>query len=337
MPGDMTLNAAQLAEAITHADFSGCAATVVGYGYMGRQYVKALGALGVRRIRVCSRSAGPLEELCSTDDVELVGGGFERLDVHPRADELGIVATPTALLVPAAQRLASLGFPRLLIEKPVALYSSEIEKLAEMLVQQGIEALCAYNRMAYPALHEALSRAQREGGISSCTYTFTEVIKSDWAERFPPDELARWGIANSMHVISMAHRLIGLPVTWNGYQSGALPWHPTGAVFVGSGISEQGVPFSYHADWGSTGRWSVEIHTPVSSYRLCPLEEICRRTSNFGDWEMVTVAAFAPDVKAGIVEQLAYSLGQLKRAAKVLPSLLEAAALTRYGEQIFGY
>ena len=129
--------------------------------------------------------------------------------------------------------------------------------------------MCAYNRVAYPSFLEAYARASHEGGITSCTYTFTEMIKQDWPERFKPDELARWGIANSLHVMSMAHALIGLPQSWTGHQCGALPWHPAGSVFVGSGISKLGIPFSYHADWGSTGRWSVEVHTAVSSYRLC--------------------------------------------------------------------
>lgn len=337
MPGDVTLTAAELADTMAKTDFSACAATVVGYGNMGRQYVKALRALGVRRIRVCSRSAGPLEELQGVAGVEIVAGGFERLECHPLPDEFGIVATPAALLVAAAERLASLGFRRLLIEKPVSLWSTEIERLAETLERQGVQAVCAYNRVAYPSFHEVRARVAKEGGITSCTYTFTEIIKPDWPERFPPEELARWGIANSLHVIGMAHGLIGLPPSWSGYRSGALPWHPTGAVFVGSGISEGGVPFSYHADWGSTGRWSVEVHTAVSSYRLCPLEQVYRRTTALGDWENVPVATFAPDVKTGFVEQVAYNLGRPMNLPKMSPSLLETTALTRYGEKIFGY
>ena len=332
------MSSAELAAAIAAADFSGCAATVVGYGSMGKQYVEALRALGVRRLRVCSRSAGPLEELHGTaDGLETVAGGVERLECQPQQNELGIVATPTALLVGAAERLTSLGFRRLLIEKPVSLWSHHIEQLADALEEQGVEAVCAYNRLAYPSFHEARARTLQEGGITSCSYTFTEMIKPDWPQRFPEEELARWGVANSLHVISMAHGFIGLPGAWTGYRSGALSWHPTGAVFVGSGTSDQGIPFAYHADWGSTGRWSVEVHTRRSSYRLCPLERVFRRSAATSDWEEVSVSTFAPRVKAGMTEQVAGMLHPDIRARLPFVSLRDAAALTSYGEELFGY
>jgi predicted dehydrogenase len=304
---------------------------------MGKQYVKALRALGVQHIRVCSRSGGPLEELRSMTGVEAVAGGFERLECRPKGDELGIIATPTLSLVAAAERLASLGFCRLLIEKPVSLWSREIEQLAGMLERKGVEAACAYNRVAYPSFHEVRARAMREGGITSCTYTFTEMIKSDWPDRFPAEELARWGIANSLHPISMAHGLIGYVATWSGHRSGALPWHPTGSVFVGSGISDLGIPFTYHADWGSTGRWSVEVHTRVASYRLCPLEKVFGKTSATGDWEEIPIVTLAPEVKVGFVEQVAAMLSETIRQMVCLVSLRTAAALTRYGEKVFAY
>ncbi len=335
MPSDLTLTAAELVTKISATDFSNRAATVVGYGNMGKQYVKALQALGVHHIRVCSRSAEPLQELQGTE-VEVIAGGFEQLRDVRQANELAIIATPTALLIRAAKHLVSLGFRRLLIEKPVSLWSNEIETLAQQFEQYDVQATVAYNRVAYPSFNEIKARVTQEGGVTSCTYNFTEIIGSNWAERFPPEELARWGIANSLHVIGMAHGLIGLPKTWYGHKSGALTWHPAGAVFVGSGVSTQDIPFNYHADWGSTGRWSVEVHTAVSSYRLCPLEQVYRRTAPLQDWEHVPVEVYAPDVKVGFVEQVAFSLMDDKQP-NLLPSLRETVAITRYAEQIFGY
>lgn len=330
-------SSAELATAIRVTDFSDYAATVVGYGNMGRQYVKALRALGVKQIHVCSRSEGPLAELGGINGITTLPGGFRRIEAARLPDELAIVATPTAHLVAAAEHLAACGYRRILIEKPVSLWSGEIERLAEALERQGIEAICAYNRVAYPSFHEVNARVIREGGITSCTYTFTEMIKPDWPERFPAEELARWGITNSLHVISMAHGFIGMPAEWSGHRSRALPWHPTGAVFVGSGISDRGIHFSYHADWGSTGRWSVEVHTAISSYRLCPMEKLFRRTLATSEWKEESLATFNPDVKAGFVEQTAAILSRDIRRRLPLISLRQASALTRYGEGVFGY
>ena len=333
------LDAAGLAAAIANIDCSHCSATVVGYGYVGKEHVKALQKLGVRRIRVCTRSAERAAPLRGEPGIEVLTGGFEHLAITPEQDELVIIGTPTARLVEAARKLCELGFRRLLIEKPVALHPDVIERLAEYLDRQGVEAAVAYNRVAYPALHEIRARAAAEGGVTSCVYTFTEMIKPNWQETFPPEELARWGIANSLHVMSMAHGLIGLPREYHAHRArnGRIAWHPAGDVFVGAGVSERGIPFSYHADWGSTGRWSVEIHTPVSSYLLRPLEEVRRRTAPLAEWEKLPLDVFAPDVKPGFAEEAAAMLHPVLRTKIPLFSLSQAAALTRFGERVFGY
>ena len=102
-------------------------------------------------------------------------------------------------------------------------------------------------------------------------------------------------------------------------------------------MSDHGIPFSYHADWGSTGRWSVEIHTEVASYRLCPLERLARRLSAKADWVDVPLTTFAPEVKAGFAEQLAAMFDRDIRQMVPLASLRDTTALTRYAEGLFGY
>ena len=328
---------AQLAAEIAAADFSGCAATIIGYGNMGSQYLKALRALGLRRIRVCSRSEGPLAELKNIDGVTPTAGGYSRFEGKALPGELAIVATPTADLIGATEHMAALGFRKIMIEKPVSLWPSQMQVLADDMELQGVEAACAYNRVAYPSSIETRFRVEREGGITSCTYTFTEYVHRIGAGQFPEDELARWGIANSLHVISMAHGLIGLPDSWAGFRTGSIPWHPSGSVFVGSGATVDGIPYSYHADWGSTGRWSVEIHSPIASYRLCPIERIFTRTSATGAWDEFPLATFDSKLKAGFAEQVAAMLIPEIREIIPLVSLRQAARLTEFAEQVFGY
>ena len=330
-------SAAELAEAIRVTDFSRCAATVIGYGYMGRQYVEALKALGVKQIRVCSRSEAPLKELQNLDGIATFAGGYTRLDAEPLPGELGIVATPTSDLIAATKHLVARGFRNLLIEKPVSLCSEPIWELSGTLKKHGVTAACGYNRVAYPSFLEAKYESEQAGGITSCTYNFTEFVDSVCPEEHPDDEMARWGIANSLHVMSMAHGLIGMPKSWNGYKNGSISWHPTGSVFVGSGMSEREVPFSFHADWGSKSRWSVEVHTSSSSFRLCPLENLFVRTSAKSEWEEVPLVAFAPEVKAGVVEQVAAMLNNDIRQFVPLATVEDAAIMAAYGEQVFGY
>jgi predicted dehydrogenase len=276
-------------------------------------------------------------ELWGTDGITTISGGYLKLDASISPDELGIVAAPVGDLAAATKHLAACGFRKVLVEKPVSLWSQGIRCLAATLEKQGVEAACAYNRVAYPSFLEARARAEQEGGITSCTYTFTEWVERIRPERFAAEELPRWGIANSLHVMSMAHGLIGLPESWSGHRLGSVEWHPAGSVFVGSGLSRNGIPFAWHADWGSKGRWSVEIHTRLRSYRMCPLEKLFAKSSATGGWEEVPLGICAPEVKAGILEQVAAMLSQDIRQFVPLLSLEQAMDLTRYGEEIFGY
>lgn len=334
---DAAVNAEALARLIAGREFHGCAVTIVGYGFMGREYLKALRALGVGRIRVCSRRPEPLEALRGEAGLDTVAGGASALRGPTAEEELAIVASPVASVVEVSQRLIERGFRRLLIEKPVSLFAEEIAQLGARLEAAGVEAACAYNRVAYPAVAELRARAVEEGGITSCLYGMTELVQKFDPTAMPAAEAQRWGIANSLHVVSLAHALIGQPGRWRAFRSGSLPWHPSGATFSGAGVSERGIPFAYHADWGSPGRWWVEASTRVAAYRLCPLETLTRRTDPLGAWEPVALRAFAPQVKVGLAEQVAGMLDERIRSAVPLVSLREAAGLAAFGEDVFGY
>jgi predicted dehydrogenase len=331
-------NSATIAAAIKDVDFSQHAATVFGYGHMGPEFVNALLALGIPDVRICSHPSLALEKLNGQPGVTTFSQDVREFDAKPRTNEVAFIALPIPILIDAARRLVALGYRKLLIEKPISLWSADIEALEQDFSKNGVEAWCGYNRAAYPSFHELQAKAAADGGITSCTYTFTEFISKLNPARYTPDEMRRWGIANSLHVMSMAHGIIGLPESWKSYRSGgSVAWHPSGARFVGSGVSVRGIPFSYHADWGSTGRWSVEVHTSGPSYRLCPLEKLYRRTSATGDWAEIDITTVAPDIKTGFVEQVAAALDEKIRRLVPLYSLRDTLALTRFGESVFGY
>jgi len=328
----------KLVQTISEVSFADCSATVVGCGYMGKEYLKALQTLNLKvsSIRVCSRRIVDTETIPGRPIVS--SSGYQNFRQKPAPQELAIIAIPTKDLLPAARHLRELGFKRFLIEKPLALSSQEIQEFQKEFTGGDTEVMCAYNRVAYPSFLEAKNLAEQEGGITSCYYTMTEIIGKDWTERFPREELAHWGIANSLHVASMAHGLIGLPKSWTNFQEGnAYTWHPTGSIFVGSGISQQNIPFAYHADWTSTGRWSVEFHTRRASYLLCPLEKLFRRTSFKEAWIEVPLHTYSDKIKVGIVEEVAAMLSPQIKSLVSLYSLEDTYLLTQFGEEVFGY
>mgnify|MGYP002032088443 CR=1 FL=1 len=331
------LSSAELVSLLETADFSDCSATIIGYGTMGKEYLKALLALGVGSIRVCAKTNNNLSRIQDIySNVETISGDIESLALVPEKHELGIIATPIKELFISALRLSNLGFRRLLIEKPVSLASTEIDKLQNLLSAVGTQVWCGYNRISYPSFYEVKFLTDNDGGITSCTYSITELVKPEWTTQFGHDELSKWGIANSIHVISMAHKLIGMPEEWNAFQKHPLDWHDTGSIFVGSGISDQDIAFSYHADWQSKSRWKVEVHTQKTSYLLCPLEQIFVKRQSLSDWTYAPIQTFNDTVKTGILEQTASALGVIGTDER-LATLQDAATLTSYAETVFGY
>ena len=176
-----------------------------------------------------------------------------------------------------------------------------------------------------------------DGGITSCTFTFTEWLEKIDLSKYPTQVLNKWGIANSLHPISMAFELIGLPKHLTSYQFGNLDWHPTGSIFVGSGITEKNVPFSYHADWNSSGRWGIEIMTKNNAYRLIPLEELYVCKKNTTAWKKISFKNLFPEIKFGIAEEILLMLENKDSSNQLLVSLKKASEYIKIAEKIFGY
>jgi hypothetical protein len=135
----------------------------------------------------------------------------------------------------------------------------------------------------------------------------------------------------------MAHELIGTPKSISTYRSGSLPWHPTGKKFVGAGITKKDIPFSYHADWGSAGRWGIEIMTPQNAYRLIPLEKLFRCPKGSVIWEEVEITQAYAHIKEGIAEQIAVMFQEELEMDIPLMKLNDATYFLKLAEDIFGY
>jgi len=135
----------------------------------------------------------------------------------------------------------------------------------------------------------------------------------------------------------MAHDLIGLPKEMQPYRFGKLKWHPSGDRFVGAGVTQENIPFSYHADWQSAGRWVIEVMTPQNAYRLIPLEQLYQCRKGSFNWELVETTSAFPELKQGIAEQTAIMLCPEMEQVIPLVTIDEAVEYTKLAEQIFRY
>ena len=177
----------------------------------------------------------------------------------------------------------------------------------------------------------------KDGGINSCSFTITEWIEKINFKKYSKHILQRWGIANSIHVLSMVFNLIGFPKEISCYQNGKLSWHNSGSIFVGSGISNQKVPFSYFADWNSSGRWGIEVVTKKNSYKLQPLEELFIYSKNSSDWKKIPLEKHNKKIKEGLIEEIVSMFELQKKSSLKLLKINDAIKIIKTTEKVFGY
>jgi len=325
----------KIISSIDSLDFKNKTILILGAGWMARQYAIALKKMNVNNVTIFSRNEEKSISLCNEFGFEpLFGDPKEALSKIPKKD-LTIVSTSISSLIQMTKHAINAGQKNILVEKPGSLYYKELFELEK--ISKNIRIRIAYNRLTYPNLQKLKTLVLKEGGISSCNFNFTERIQSIDFKKENSDIYSRWGISNSLHIISMVFDLIGFPQEFLFYQSGKLEWHPTGSIFVGSGLSEKNIPFSYHADWGSSGRWGIEIMTKENAYRLISLEElfVCRKNSF--EWTSVNFEVSYPDAKRGVCEEIAIMLYPKLEQNIPLVTLGKAAKFNQVAEKILGY
>lgn len=247
---------------------------LVGCGAMALHYAKVLQVLGVpfqaigRSIDVCAKFAA------QTGTQPMPGGLAEGLRILNGVSQSAIVAVTVDQLTGVTQQLLGHGVRRILVEKPAGLNTAEIRATAQLAASKGADVFVAYNRRFYASTARAREIIQSDGGATSFHFEFTE-----WSHQIEPlptpaHVKRRWFLANSTHVCDLAFFLCGFPAEFSAYSGGSLAWHPAGSRFVGCGISEAGVLFSYHSNWESAGRWGIEICTSKRRLYLRPLEAL---------------------------------------------------------------
>ena len=308
---------------------------IIGSGIMAYHYSSAFSTLGITDVELIGRSKKTLDQICKKFHFKDINQNYNDGLKTLSEKDLLIIATPIPDLIPATKLALKFKQKNILIEKPGSLYYDQLLKLNKIKKSQKI--FVGYNRLFYPSFQKLSELIKQEDGINSCNFTFTEWIDRINFKKYPKEVTSRWGIANSLHVISMAFRLIGMPKKITCIQSGKLTWHKTGSVFTGCGVSKNDIPFSYGADWSSSGRWGIEVTTKKNAYKLIPLEELYRCPRNSTIWTPVKFSKKYPKIKDGITEQITTILTKNKKNSSNLVSLKEAATFNRVAEKIFGY
>lgn len=247
---------------------------LVGAGPMARDYMKVLESLQVDYLTVGRGEKSALECAAHTNKQVVIGGLDKFLATQPTIPTHAIVAVPVQELYACAMGLIEYGVKEILIEKPAGLNSQEVAQLNSACENNRVNLVLAYNRRFYASVEKAKQMILEDGGATSCVFEFTEWSHVIEKLDKPEAVFQHWFLGNSTHVVDLAFYLIGKPKTLTSYVKGSVAWHKSGSIFVGSGESENGVLFSYHANWTAPGRWSVEVLTSKRRYIFKPMEEL---------------------------------------------------------------
>jgi predicted dehydrogenase len=247
---------------------------IIGPGNMGYEYYKCLKNLNYE-VHVIGRTVNSFKRFKAHNDIFRYESIEEFLSINDVKDfKLSIISVSVEALMHSSIQAIKAGFKRILIEKPAGLYKSEIAKLITLADKKKTQIFIAYNRRYYGSVQEALNIIKNDGGALSCHFDFTEWEKSVLTSGVDDKVLKRWFFANSTHIIDTVFFLIGTPKKISFYGRKLLDWHSGNSIMAGSGISSNKVLFSFHSNWNSAGRWSMDISTTHHKIIFCPIEEL---------------------------------------------------------------
>lgn len=246
---------------------------LVGAGSMAREYAKVLKALGVETV-VVGRGCESAQKFSEETGLQVIPGGVkcaaQRLEHLP---EKAIVAVNVEQLAPVTCELAEMRVKEILVEKPGFATPDQLDNVIAAAKRCATQIFIAYNRRFYASVMEAERIISRDGGLKSVHFEFTEWSRSVTAIERPREVFENWFYANSTHVVDLAFFLAGWPKNMSSYSAGTLDWHQP-AAYVGAGVTEKEVLFSYCANWDAPGRWAVELMTSHHRLYLKPMEQL---------------------------------------------------------------
>lgn len=249
---------------------------LIGSGFMAREYLKVLNHLRKNVIVIGNGVTKVTNLQTEFPQFQYHTGGLEKYLENNLVPQYAINAVSINQLQTTSMQLLKAGVKYLLLEKPGALSTKQLQELQAIAKSEKAKVWIAYNRRFYASVQELQNQVEVDGGILSLHFEFTEWVHTIDPAFYDKASLHKWIIANSSHVIDTVFALIGLPKQLNTYILGknTIEWHPSGSIFIGSGMSKNGIPFTYHSNWNAPGRWAIEVLTEKRRFFLKPMEKL---------------------------------------------------------------
>lgn len=251
-----------------------------GTGSMAYEYAKVLRQMNLNFIVVGrgTHSAKVFEK--NTGIIPFTGGAAKFLASSDYSSYKAIVAVTGDQLGSVTLDLIKYKIESILVEKPGGLDEKEIKLVKNCADKYLAKVYIAYNRRFYASTKKAKEIIDKDGGVLSFHYEFNEPEHKIALLEISNEIKQRWLLHNSSHVIDLAFFLCGQPKSINCKVYSSLSWHPNGAIFIGFGECQAGIPFTYHANWLAPGRWGLEVMTKNHRLIFRPMEKLHIQTNN---------------------------------------------------------
>lgn len=278
---------------------------LIGTGQMARDYYLVLKSLQVN-VQVVGRGEENAKAFYEQFGVMPTIGGVENyLSLTGETFDAAIIAVGVDVIKNTAEALLKFGCTNILLEKPGGVDFNEVKELALISTSYNAKIYVAYNRRFYKSVYHLKRLVEDDGGILSGNFEFTE-----WSHIIKDLKLSdvikkNLFFTNSTHVLDLAFLLMGKPVEFNSFVLGDCGWHKP-SIFVGSGMTDKNILFSYSANWESAGSWGIEINTSKRRLILRPMEKLFeQRLGELKACELHLEDTFSEDLfKPGLLRQV---------------------------------
>lgn len=257
---------------------------LIGAGVRAQNYARALDLLDIP-YEVVGRGTHSAQQFEEHMGKKVWRGGIERfisewegLKLREQAFtydfQSAIVATDTDQLLPVTKLLVRYGITNILLEQPEDIHVEQYHELLSMKAKSSTSIFVARSHRFLPSILK-LKQFLGDKNITSIHFDFTESGERIIQNKPLENAKRRWFINHSTAIIDLAFHLSGEPdKLYSTVHFSDLYWHPGGAIFTGSGITSNKIPFSYHANWLAAGSSSISIQTDEHRYILNPIDTL---------------------------------------------------------------
>lgn len=314
---------------------------IVGSGYMCEEYYKVLKDIGIQDIWIVGRGREKIDKLKKEYNIEkaFYGGLSEFIKNFDRKIHFDLIINTVNVenLYEINKFILESNLGNLLLsEKPGCLNSEEADYLNNLSKVKNKKIFIAYNRRFYSSVLKLKNLLLNKKDILSIFFSFTEILEKIIKQNFPKEVKKKLLIANSSHVIDLVFHLIGMPAELNSFYYYKNEDFNYG-IYYGSGLSENNIPFVYHSNWLSKGRWLIEIYCKNYKYILCPLEKLIIQKDNFNkELEIIDEDDDDKNFKPGLKKML-LSVINKNDLYENLCTINELTKTMKFYESIGGY